>query len=280
MVPNISGLDLEAVGKKPTETVFTYTTKDVILYALGIGAQIEELPFIYEKYPNGLKVFPSYATVASKVAFPRMGQIDFPRFIHGEELIRLYAPFEPAGKLQCQGQVKSIYDKGKAALINAGFTGIKAPDSKIFEVESSFFYLGAGGFGGERGPKTEEIIPPEGRTPDFSVSYPTTKIQAALYRLSGDYNPLHIDPEAAKHGGQERPILHGLCTYGFATRAILNGACNGDVTRFKEFKARFTNVVYPGDTLTTEGWKDNNRYIIQVRVGNRIVLSNAYAIIK
>ncbi|MFX0009551.1 MAG: MaoC/PaaZ C-terminal domain-containing protein [Candidatus Hermodarchaeota archaeon] len=279
MAPNISGLDLEAVGKKPTEAVFTYTTKDVILYALGIGAQIEELPFIYEKYSTGLKVFPSYATIASKRAFPRMGQIDFPRFIHGEELIRLYEPFAPAGEIKSTGQVKSIYDKGKAALINVSFIGMKAAGSKIFEVESSFFYLGAGGFGGERGPKTEELKPPEGTPPDFSIHFPTTKIQAALYRLSGDYNPLHIDPEAAKHGGQERPILHGLCTYGFATRAILHGACGGNISRFKEFKARFTNVVYPGDTLTTEGWKDDDRYIIQVRVGNRIVLSNAYAII-
>ncbi len=280
MVRKISGLNLEIVDEKPTEKVYSYTSKDVILYALGIGAQVEELPFIYEGYHNGLKVFPSYATVVSKTALPRMGEIDFPRFIHGEELIRLYEPFESRGEVKCNGQVKSIFDKEKAALVNVSFTGTNNKDIKIFEVESTFFYLGAGGFGGERGPKTEDLKPPEGKAPDFSISYPTAKTQAALYRLSGDYNPLHIDPEAAKHGGQECPILHGLCTYGFATRAILYGACDGDISRFKEFKARFTNVVYPGDTLTAEGWKEKDRYIIQVRVGQRIVLSNAYAIIK
>jgi acyl dehydratase len=280
MMKGMSGLDLKIVGNKPTEKKFAYTSKDVILYALGIGAQIGELSYIYENYCEGLKVFPSYATVVSKNALPSLGKIDAPKFIHGEELIRLYEPFDPEGEITCTGQVTSIYDKEKAALINISFTGRKENDAKIFEVESAFFYLGAGGFGGERGPKAEDLKPPSCKTPDFSISYPTTKTQAALYRLSGDYNPLHIDPKAARYGGQERPILHGLCTYGFATRAILYGACNGDVSRFREFKARFTNVVYPGDILTTEGWKVEDRYIIQVRTESKVVLSNAYAIIK
>ncbi|TEU00245.1 MAG: MaoC family dehydratase, partial [Candidatus Stahlbacteria bacterium] len=103
--------------------------------------------------------------------------------------------------------------------------------------------------------------------------------QAALYRLSGDLNPLHIDPDLARAGGQEKPILHGLCTYGFTTRAIIHSLCNGDISRFKEFKVRFTNVVYPGESLTTEGWKDNGRYLIQVKTERAVVLSNAYVII-
>jgi acyl dehydratase len=111
--------------------------------------------------------------------------------------------------------------------------------------------------------------------PDFSVSYKVPENQAALYRLSGDLNPLHLDPEAAKRGGFDRPILHGLCTYGFATRAIVNGLLEGDTTRLKEFKARFSDVVYPGETLTTQGWKTNQGYIIQVKTDRAVVISHA-----
>ncbi|NHJ21620.1 MAG: MaoC family dehydratase [Candidatus Lokiarchaeota archaeon] len=275
----MSGLDFSVVGKKNPEKILKYNSKDVILYALGIGAQTSELSFIYEGASGGLKVFPSYATVLRYSVFPHLGNISFPKFIHGEELVRLYKPFNPQGEVICFSEVTSIYDKIKAAVINVKTTGLSNDRSPLFEIESSFFYLGAGGFGGERGPKTEPITPPEDRSPDFSVTYKTAENQAALYRLSGDLNPLHIDPKAARFGGQEKPILHGLCTYGFATRAILYSVCDGDISRFKEFKVRFTNVVYPGESLTTEGWKVNGKYIIQVKTDRAIVLSNAYAII-
>ncbi|MFX1288483.1 MAG: MaoC/PaaZ C-terminal domain-containing protein, partial [Promethearchaeota archaeon] len=232
----MSGLDFSIVGKKNPEKVYNYNSKDVILYAVGIGAQASELPFIYEGVSKGLKVFPSFATIVRQVAFPRLGNISFPKFIHGEELVRVHKPFSPQGQITCFSEVTSIYDKGKAAVINITFTGLSRDRTPLFEVESSFFYLGAGGFGGERGPKTESLAPPEDKTPDFSITYKTTENQAAIYRLNGDLNPLHIDPEAARFGGQEKPILHGLCTYGFATRAILYSLCDGDVSRFKEFK--------------------------------------------
>lgn len=276
----MSGLDFSVVGKKSPEKIFKYSSKDAILYALGIGAQVSELQFIYEGVSGGLKVFPSFATIPRRVVFPKLGKISFPKFIHGEELVQLHKPFTPQGEIICYSEVTNIYDKGKAALINVTTTGLSSNRSPLFDIETSYFYLGAGGFGGERGPKTEPIIPPEGTPPDFSLTYKTTENQAALYRLSGDLNPLHIDPEAARFGGQERPILHGLCTYGFATRAILYSICDGDVSRFKEFKVRFTNVVYPGESLTTEGWKVNGKYIIQVRTERATVLSNAYAIIE
>jgi len=275
----MSGLDFSVVGKKNPEKIYKYTNKDVILYALGIGAQTSELQFIYEGVSGGLKVFPSFATIPRRVAFPKLGNIIYPKFIHGEELIRLHKLIPSQGEIICFSEVTSIYDKGKAAVINITFTSLSKDRSPLFEVESSFFYLGAGGFGGERGPKTKKITPPEGIPPDFRVTYKTTENQAALYRLSGDLNPLHIDPDLARLGGQEKPILHGLCTYGFATRAILYSVCEGDVSRFKEFKVRFTNVVYPGETLTTEGWKDNEGYLIQVKTERAVVLSNAYVII-
>jgi len=276
----MSGLDLSVVGQKNPERTFKYTWRDAVLYALGVGAQADELPLVYENTPGGIKVLPSYATIARGIAFPRLGNnIFFPRFIHGEELIHLHKPFPSQGEIICFSEVTDIFDKGKAAVIHVKFSGLTKDRDPLFDVKSAFFYLGAGGFGGERGPKSETLVPPEGVAPDFSISYKTTENQAALYRLNGDMNPLHIDPELARKGGQEKPILHGLCSYGFATRAILYGICDGDVSRFKEFKARFTNVVYPGETLTTEGWKDNGRYIIQVRKENVVVLSNAYAII-
>jgi len=276
----MSGLDLSVIGKKSNEKIFKYNWKDVILYALGIGAQVDELPYIYENAQYGLKVIPSFATIVRMVAFPRLGNnIFFPRFIHGEELIRLYKSFPPQGEIICFSEVKNIYDKEKAAVIHVKFTGLTKERNPLFDVKSVFFYLGAGGFGGERGPKTEVLSPPEGIEPDFSITYKTNNNQAALYRLNGDLNPLHIDPELARKGGQEKPILHGLCTYGFATRAILHGVCNGNVNKFKEFKARFISVVYPGESLTTEGWKVKDRYLIQVRTDRAIVLGNAYALV-
>jgi acyl dehydratase len=276
----MSGLDLDVVGKKFPEKKFNYTSKDVILYALGIGAQIDELSFIYEGVKKGLKVFPSFATIARGVAFPNLGNIVFPKFIHGEESVKLYKLFNPQGEITCFSEVTNIYDKGKGAAIHVLFTGLTSDRQPLFEVKSVFFYLGAGGFGGERGPKTEILEIPKAKAPDFSTTYQTTTNQAALYRLSGDRNPLHIDPEAAKLGGQEKPILHGLCTYGFATRAIIYNLCNNDVTRFKEFKVRFANVVYPGEPLTIEGWKVDNKYLIQVKTNKAIVLNDAYVIIK
>jgi len=275
-----SGLDLSVVGVKNPERTFKYTWRDAVLYAVGVGAQADELPLVYENTPGGIKVLPSFATIARGVAFPRLGSIFFPRFIHGEELIHLHKPFPREGEIVCFSEVTDIFDKGKAAVIHVKFTGLTKDRDPLFDVKSAFFYLGGGGFGGDRGPKTETLVPPEGVEPDFSISYKTTENQAVIYRLSGDLNPLHIDPELAKRGGQKAPILHGLCTYGHATRAILYGLCDGDVSRFKEFKARFTNVVYPGETLTTEGWKDNGRYIIQVRKGDTVVLSNAHAIVE
>lgn len=273
-------LDLSVVGKKGKESVFNYNWKDVILYALGVGVQADELPFVYERVSGGLKVIPSFATIVGMGALIFPGNIDFSRYIHGEQLIKLYKPFSPSGEILRRGEVTNIYDKGKGAVIHTNVSGYSKDNEPIFDAKWIHFYIGEGGFGGDPGPKAEPLNQPEGVDPDFSVSYKTTENQAALYRLSGDFNPLHLDPEFARRGGQEKPILHGLCTYGFATRAILSALCNNDVKHFKEFKARFSNVVYPGETLTTEGWKDNGRYIIQVRTKRAIVINNAYTVIE
>jgi acyl dehydratase len=178
------------------------------------------------------------------------------------------------------GEVLDIWDKGKGAVYRIRIKGRTEDEKKLYEAEWSIFYLGAGGFGGDPGPKAEKIVPPEGAEPDFSISEKVADNQAVIYRLSGDYNPLHLDPEAAGRGDFDRPILHGLCTYGFATRAIVNELLAGDVASLKEFSARFSESVYPGDTLTTEGWKSGDGYIIQSRTDRSVVLSNARAVIE
>ncbi len=273
-------IDLNSVGQT-REGTFKYDWKMSALYNLGIGAQAEDLSFVYENVKGGLKVFPSFATIvaSSGLLFPK--GTDFIRLLHGEQLIRLYMPFKPSGIINTKAVIEHIYDKGKAAVIYTKISGHSSEGEHIFDTRYAFFVGGSGGFGGDPGPKAEPIIPPEGVEPDFSISYQTSTNQAAFYRLNGDSNPLHIDPNFAKMAGQPRPILHGLCTYGIATRAIVYGLCDGDVYRFREFSARFKGVVFPGETLTTEGWKDNGRYIIQVRTDRGpVVLGNAYAIVE
>ncbi|MBA7533901.1 hypothetical protein ES705_26147 [subsurface metagenome] len=276
----MSKIDSNSVGQT-REGTFKYDWKMSALYNLGIGAQAEDLAFVYERVKGDMKVFPSFATIVagSGLLFPK--GTDFVRLLHGEQLIHLYVPFKPNGTINTKAVIEHIYDKGKAAVIHTKISGHSSEGEHIFDTRYVFFVGGSGGFGGDPGPKTEPIIPPEGVEPDFSISYQTSTNQAAFYRLNGDFNPLHIDPNFAKMAGQPKPILHGLCTYGIATRAIVYGLCDGDVSRFIEFSARFKGVVFPGETLTTEGWKDNSRYIIQVRTDRGpVVLGNAYAIVE
>ena len=225
-------------------------------------------------------MLPSFCVVPAMRAFPRLGDdLEWSLMLHGEQAIRLSQPLPPQGKIIQVGEVLNIFDKGKGAVYRVRIKGRTEEGKDLYEAEWSIFYLGAGGFGGNPGPKAEKILPPEGAKPDFSISEKVADNQAVIYRLSGDYNPLHLDPEAAARGGFDRPILHGLCTYGFATRAIVNELLDGDVARLKEFSARFSDSVYPGDTLTTEGWKSGDGYIIQTRTDRSIVLSNARAVI-
>jgi len=276
----MSKVDLSVVGSKTEPRVFEYTWKDVVLYNLGIGASEKDLAFVYENVPGGLKVLPSFCVVPAMRAFPRLGDnMEWSLMLHGEQRIKLSRPIPPEGRLIQVGECTNIFDKGKGAVYHAKITGETENGDHVYEARWAIFYLGAGGFGGDPGPKAEKIDPPGGVTPDFSISEKVAENQAAIYRLSGDLNPLHLDPEAAKRGGFDKPILHGLCTYGFATRAIVTGPLEGDVTRLKEFKARFSNPVYPGDTLTTAGWKVDDGYIIQVKTENGVVLSNAKATI-
>lgn len=274
-------VDLSVIGKKTEPRTFEYSWRDVVLYALGVGAAASELSLVYENAPGGLKVLPSFCVVPAIRAFPHCGDdVEWSLMLHGEQKIRLTRPIPPEGKLVQTGEITDIFDKGKGAVFHIKITGETEDGGHLYDARWAIFYLGAGGFGGDSGPKAQRVLPPEGVKPDFSISEKVAENQAALYRLSGDLNPLHLDPAAAKRGGFDRPILHGLCTYGFATRAIVNELLGGDVERLKEFSARFSNVVYPGDTLTTQGWKSDGGYIIQAKTGDNIVLSNALAVVE
>jgi acyl dehydratase len=277
----MSKVDLSVIGTKTEPIDFEYTWREVALYNIGVGANENDLAFVYENVPGGIKVLPSFCVVPAIRAFPHLGDnLEWSRMLHGEHLIRLSQPLAPQGKITQVGEVLNIYDKGKGAVYRIRIKGWTEKEEDLYEAQWSIFYLGAGGFGGDPGPKSEKVEPPQGVEPEFSISEKVAANQAVIYRLSGDLNPLHLDPQAARRGGFDRPILHGLCTYGFATRVIVNTILGGDVARLKEFSARFSGVVYPGDILTTEGWPSDNGYIIRVRTDRSIVLTNARALIE
>ncbi|HEY1585755.1 MAG TPA: MaoC/PaaZ C-terminal domain-containing protein, partial [Polyangia bacterium] len=237
-------IKLDLVGKKSDPIPFAYTWKDTVLYALGVGAKVDELDFVYEG--RGPKVLPTFAVVPSFTSMISVaGDLGAnPMMIlHGEQKIILHRPIPANAKLSTVSEVKGIYDKGKGALVVVEARTADDKGEALFDNVFSIFVRGEGGFGGERGPEAVKADPPAGAAPDFEVVEQTTREQALLYRLSGDVNPLHADPNMAKFGGFDRPILHGLCTYGFAGRAVLKSACGGDPTKLRSFGARFAGVV-------------------------------------
>jgi acyl dehydratase len=262
-------INRDLVGKKSTPLTFNYGWKDAILYALSVGAKDSELDFAVET--RGPKVLPTFAVVPSFQALIQVvGQLGLQnplKALHGEQRIKLHRLLPPEARLTTVAEIKGIYDKGKGALVVVEAKTVDDNSAPVFDNVFSVFCLGEGGFGpspgegpgknGKNEKQPEENIPepPAGKAPDFKVTEPTSREQALLYRLNGDYNPLHAEPQMAKMVGYDRPILHGLCTFGFAGRAVLLQAAGGDPNKLKSFGARFAKPVMPGDTLTTEGWQ-------------------------
>ncbi len=273
-------LNLEIIGEKLEFEPVTYNEDTVILYALGIGAGMKNLPFVYEK---GLKVYPTFAVVPfgpGLFPFIEKAGINLFMLLHGEQKIIMHKTIPPAGTVRSVGVCESIWDKGdKGAVLTLKVDTFDEQGELLFQNVSVLMDRSGGNFGGERGPKSESVNPPEGKDPDFSASYTTSPDQACLYRLSGDKNPLHIDPEFAKVAGFDRPILHGLCSYGIAGKTILENLCDSEPANFKSFSARFMNVVFPGDTLTTKGWKlEDGKYVIQMtNEDGKVILGNSVA---
>ncbi len=245
----------DLVGETFSPMPASWTKKDVQLYALGVGCQPEtELEFVYEM--KGPKVLPTYGVIAGMMSMGgMMGKVEMnlANLLHGEQAITLHRPIPPQAKVECIGKITEVWDKGKAAVL--GVEGlVQDKDGPICTTHATIFLKGAGGFGGERGPSSEGINVAPNRDPDHIVTYNTRPEQAALYRLSGDPNPIHIDPNFAKMSGYPKPFLHGLCTYGFVGRAILHTLCGSDPARFSSFEARFADQVYPGDDIVTKLW--------------------------
>ena len=270
-------LDPSAVGATGEPTEYSWSSKDCLLYALGVGAgQIdpvnEELQFTTEN-SKGVEqqVLPTFAVIAGGAgmsAMTRAGTFNFAMLVHGEQGIRLNRPLPVEGRVRVTGRVTGIYDKGSGGVIATESETVDASTGEpMFTTTASVFIRGEGGFGGERGPSGPRNVPPE-RDPDHVTTYDTRRDQALLYRLSGDRNPLHSDPSFAALAGFERPILHGLCTYGFTGRALLHALCGSDPARFGAMEGRFSKPVMPGDTLTVRMWLDGDSAVFRTENQN------------
>lgn len=254
------------VGVKSEPVESSWTSKDALLYALAVGASqdapFDELEFTTENGPAPQRVIPSFICVAARGGRHPGLEIDLRKLLHGAQSFELLAPLAPEGRIRAISTVDSIYDKGSAAVVNTSSEIFDADSGKLIaRTGSALFLRGEGGWGGDRG-DDEPWSRPE-REPDEQVVYRTRPDQALLYRLTGDRNPLHSNPEFAKLAGFERPILHGMCTYGFTVRAILHAVAGGDPDRFGRFSARFSKTVEPGDTLTVSVWRTEDGALFQ-----------------
>ena len=255
----------EAVGAKGAPSTRSWTSKDALLYAVGIGAGTDELQYTTENTKNiDQKVFPTFAVIVGGGGIPmrEVGSFNPTLMVHGEQGIELLSEIPAEGEIESVGECTAIYDKGSAAVLE--FTSESknvATGEVLLRTRTSLFCRGEGGWGGDRGPSEKIQFP--SRTSDQQVIYKTREDQALTYRLSGDRNPLHSDPSFAAMGGFEKPILHGLCTYGFTGRGLLNEICGGDAGRFKSMNARFSKPVFPGDTLTVSIWVDGSEALFK-----------------
>ena len=257
-----------------------------MLYALGVGfgrdpMNQDELSYVYEE---SLRVVPTMATVITINAAPIMETgVNFMMLVHGEQGIKLHRPLPQAAEVLADTRVSGAYDKGKDKGALVCFETVMTLDSgePLCTLSSTVFARGDGGFGGPREGAPAPHMLPE-RVPDMQCEVTTREDQALLYRLCGDRNPLHADPAIAKQAGFERPILHGLCTYGSACRGILRDICGYDQTRIQEFNARFSAPVFPGETLVLSLWRDDNVVSFRASAKERegvVVLNNGKCVL-
>ncbi|MEU9064710.1 MaoC/PaaZ C-terminal domain-containing protein [Streptomyces sp. NPDC048430] len=256
----------------------SWTTTDVLLYALGVGAghpdPTDELEFTTE---NSLgvptRVLPTFGNMLGVGGGPRqsLGDFDPAAFVHAEQAFTLHRPIPVEGTARSISTVVGMYDKGSAALVVTESTSVDAAtDEPVVTTRTSIFIRGEGGFGGDRGPSADWSMPT--RAADHQVTYRTSPEQALLYRLTGDRNPLHSDPKFAARAGFERPILHGMCTYGYTGRALLHAVCGSDPARFTAMEGRFTRPVLPGDALTVSIWVDGGTAYFRTTANDATVI--------
>ena len=277
-------IDLEkAVGAELVGTSFSWTEDDIVLYHLGVGAgspptDPNELRYAYE---GDLQVLPTYATIPQFPIMMSMGfapgfEINPAMILHGEHEIVLHEPIPTSGTVNQTGRVTEILDKGKGALAVMEIEStLEKTGRPLFTNRASIFIRGEGGFGGQSGPGTVDVVPD--RAPDHVFESSTLPQQALLYRMvSGDKNPLHADPGFAAFAGFDRPILHGLCTYGIVCKVVVDHALGADAGAVASLAARFSGVVYPGETLVSSIWEEGDAVVVTSDVKERgvTVLTN------
>jgi 3-hydroxyacyl-CoA dehydrogenase/3a,7a,12a-trihydroxy-5b-cholest-24-enoyl-CoA hydratase len=289
----------QALGYEFPEMTSRYDERDLALYALGVGAAENpldeaDLKLVYELHGDGFVGLPSYGVVPAINCVFELGKqgktapgmnYGLDRILHGEQYLEVLRPLPPKAKLTHKAKIKAIYDKGSDGGKKGGAVVITAFESRdesgelLFRNEISTFVRGAGGWGGERGPDEKNLNQPPNDSPDKVVEQKIHQNQALLYRLSGDWNPLHADPSFAKAFGYEKPILHGLCTFGYAVRHVISSfAPKGDPRFFKSVKVRFAEPVLPGETIVTEMWKESDTKIlfrVKSKDRDKVVISNA-----
>lgn len=256
----------------------SYDARDTILYALGVGAglsdAIDELDFVFERR---LKALPTLAMTLGTPGFwamdPRSG-IDWVQLLHGEQSLKLHRPLEPQGELIGRTVIGDVADKGlgKPAMLKSGRTLSTPSGTLVAEIEDVWVLRGAGGFGGPRDLDHDPLPAMPGGAADAGMDLPTARNQALLYRLSGDRNPLHVEPDVAQLAGFEQPILHGLGTMGVIGRALVHLCCDGDPGRLSAMRLRFTAPVVPGDVIRTEVWRDGGEVRFRASVPARDVV--------
>jgi acyl dehydratase len=266
-----------AIGAHVGSRTFSWTESDVLLYHLGIGAGSREgdnlspaaLRLTLEG--PGLQVLPSFGVVVPTFHETDPPPLDLPgcdinlaQVVHGSQSISVSGPLPTSGTATLSTTLTDIWDKGRAAVIWQEGVASSASGEELWRVRSSIFVKGEGGWGGDRG-TAEPVVLPE-REPDLLTSYDVAPQQALLYRLCGDRNPLHADPDFAKTAGFAAPILHGLCSYGIVLRELTDGLLGGDATVVRGFGGRFTGVVFPGETIQVAGWHEDGRIVASATI--------------
>jgi acyl dehydratase len=268
-------LNPAAVGTTSEPADFSWTSKDALLYAVSIGAGQDELAFSTENTAGvDQQVFPTFPVVLGAGGGSLMaaiGTFNPALLVHGQQAITLHRPIPPAGTATVTSTVADMFDKGKAAVVVIT-SDVEMDGAPLYSTRSSMFIRGEGGWGGDRGPSGPQNEPPE-RPPDHTITYQTSPDQAFVYRLNGDRNPLHTDPSFAAAGGFPKPILHGLCSYGFTGRGLLHLLCGSDPAKFHHIEARFASPVLPGEALTVKAWETSpGEAVFTTSVDDRVVI--------
>ena len=263
-----------ALGAELGESTTSYTKDDVILYHLGVGAgdpatDPNELEYCFEK---NLKVLPSFGVIPTFGSMGGLGSVpglefNFAMLLHGEQDLEVHAPIPPEARITNKAKIAEIWDKGKAALVVLQVDTRDEAGKPLFTNRFSLFLRGEGGFGGESGPKAGNAAPD--RAPDGVIERKSLPQQALIYRLSGDKNPLHADPEFAKMAGFDTPITHGLCSYGIVCKAIVDEVLGGDVAKVARYSARFAGVAFPGETYVVSYWREGDTILFEAKSKER-----------